>query len=99
MDVARWVSVAIALVAMLMTIGGFAFQARQTAKIAEQLATRMLGVEKTTSDTAIVLGAATRTLERVVGRLDVHEREGAAIAERVANHGLEIDRLRDERCT
>ena len=97
MDGARWISVAIALAAMLMTIGGFAFQARQTAKIAEQLATRMLGVEKTTSDTAIVLGAATRTIERVVSRLDVHEREGAAVAERVANHQLEIDRLRDER--
>jgi hypothetical protein len=99
MDVARWISALIALAAMVMAIGGFAFQARQTAKITEQLASRMVGVEKQASDTASVLGAATRTIERVVSRLEVHEREGATLAERVTHHGQEIDRLRNERCT
>ena len=97
MDVARWISALIALAAMVMAIGGFAFQARQTAKITEQRASRMIGVEKQTSETAGLLGTTAKTLERVVGRLDVNEREGAAMAERVANHQLEIDRLRDER--
>lgn len=92
--------------------GGLVWQAKNTAKLASELATRqtdfergignrVAASEKAAAETAVMLNMTARHLERVVARLDEHETEGATMAERVTNHGLELERLRavQDRCS
>lgn len=86
-------------VGVLFACGIFFAQMRATNKSVEIHESRLREVERVANDTALLLKRSSDTLDRVTSRLDEHERDGAMIEERVNNHGIEIGRLRDERCT
>ena len=73
----------------------FGDQKRHAARLAavESLAGETAQLVKATAD---ALRSAVASNERVLNRLEQHEREGAAVAERVDTHGREIRRLRDK---